>query len=131
MWQTSEDVHMHQGSANPIREMLHGNGPQRDSVVRMYVSSILVGVECLCACFTQADLHTTLQIYTIHDRYMIICHTVPANALITATVEQVVNIFNEIQLNEIRSEKLEDIHLCFFPQGMLLNWRCWVAKRFE
>lgn len=37
VWQKSEDVHTHQCLANPIREMLHGNGSQRDSVVRMYV----------------------------------------------------------------------------------------------
>lgn len=34
---------MHQRTTNPIREMLHGNGPQRDTV--MYVSSVSVRVE--------------------------------------------------------------------------------------
>lgn len=38
-------VHMHQSSTNPIREMLHGNGPQRDTVMYTHVSSVFVCVE--------------------------------------------------------------------------------------
>lgn len=38
-------VHMHQSSTNPIREMLHGNGPQRDTVMCTHVSSVFVCVE--------------------------------------------------------------------------------------
>lgn len=53
-------VHMHQSSTNPIREMLHGNGPQRDTVMYTHVSSVFVCVEkgsetktetvCVCLC---------------------------------------------------------------------------------
>lgn len=53
-------VHMHQSSTNPIREMLHGNGPQRDTVMYTHVSSVFVCVEkgsetktetvCVCVC---------------------------------------------------------------------------------
>lgn len=35
---------MHQSSTNPIREMLHGNGPQRDTVIYTHVSSVFVCV---------------------------------------------------------------------------------------
>lgn len=70
---------MHQSSTNPIREMLHGNGPQRDTVMYTHVSSVFVCVEkgarqrrrlcafvCMSECFglfvctAQADLERAL-----------------------------------------------------------------------
>lgn len=44
--------------------------------------------------------HIKVSIHAIHDRNTITCRAVPSDApLITATLEQVAIIFNEIQLN--------------------------------
>lgn len=49
--------------------------------------------------FLQAD-HIEVSVHAIRDRVKILCCTVALDApLIAATLEQVVIIFNEIQLN--------------------------------
>lgn len=72
-------VHMQQSSTNPIRDMLHGNGPQRDTVMYTHVSSVFVRVDVCVLCilpfvrFTQADLQQALH-YALH----LCTHRLPA-----------------------------------------------------
>lgn len=52
-------VHMHQSSTNPIREMLRGNGLQRDTATCTHVSSVFVCVRLCVFCQSCASHRQT------------------------------------------------------------------------